>query len=722
MPNLVIVSNRLPVSVKKTDGRLEIFPSTGGLATGLSGYTKQHGTKWIGWPGIPNEDLTEADKLQITRELKKYRCYPLFLTKKQIENFYNGYSNGVLWPLFHDLPYEPHPPKDWQAYLQVNRLFADEVLRLSKPESTIWVHDYQLMLVPRLLRQAGRDDTIGFFLHIPFPTPQTFTKLAQSKSLLRGILGADLAGFHTRGYTRNFLETVGAALNVPALNGQVLLGGRAIVATEFPMGIDHARFEAATKHRQNRLKARRLRRKYNGQKIIVSVDRLDLTKGLVERLKAYQTLLRKHPHLVGKVVMVMIVAPSRTDIPAYKSLKKTLDKLLADIDAQFATAKWKPIDFIYETVPIDEVMAYYQMADIAFITPIRDGMNLVAKEFIASKSRHDGVLILSETAGAAEELQDAVMVNPMKPQTMVDGLLQAINMPKVELRNRARRMNEQLKEFSVQRWAESFMDTLQRPREAPKFGTRSLSPKFISMLNAQYQRAGSRLLLLDYDGVLSTFTRDPKDAKPTQQVLKLLEKLGKDPKNDLMIISGRSRIDLGEWFGHLPIGLAAEHGALIRRKGGKNWHHTSSSNLGWRPHVARLFEYYAEQTPGALVEQKEWAVVWHYRAASPFHAQKHLMALRRALKPLAKEYGLQILEGNKVLEIRPMDVSKRRAAQEWLIHDHDFIMAIGDDTTDEDMFAILPPLAYGIKVGRGPTLARYRLKDVASVLSLLSKL
>ena len=722
MPNLVIVSNRLPVSVKKTNGKLEFSSSTGGLATGLSGYTNKRSTKWIGWPGLPSDDLTEADKAAIARTLKRQRCYPVFLTKKQIDEFYSGYSNGVLWPLFHNLPYTKHPVKEWQAYREVNSLYADEILRLSKPGSTIWVHDYQLMLVPQQVRQAGRGDTIGFFLHIPFPKVGGFEKLGEAKTLLRGMLGSDLVGFHTQKYTKRFLENCDKLLDTPSSNGRLLVGKRTVQATEFPIGIDYGRFAAATKQRTLRRQARQLRKNYPGQRVIVSVDRLDVTKGLVERIKAFQRLLEDHPKLAGKVTMVMVVAPSRTDVPEYQKLKERIDKALFEITDKFATAKWKPIDFRYEVVPLDEVMAYYQMADIAFIAPIVDGMNLVAKEFLASKRRNDGVLILSETAGAAEELRDAVLVNPKKPRTMVNGLVEALSMPRRELRRRAKHMHQQVKEFSAQKWADSFIETLQKPRAIKQIGVRTLSPRYEQALLDDYHQARSRLLLLDYDGVLQTFKSNPAEAKPTKEVLRLLGKLSKDATTDIMIISGRSKTDLQAWFGDLPIALAAEHGALIRRKGGKNWHRTSSSGLEWRKPVLELFERYAKLTPGALVEPKEWAAVWHYRAASAYYAQKNLVILRRLLKPTVKKYDLQILEGNKVLEVRPSDVSKRHAVQEWVISDHDFTLCIGDDVTDEDMFKAMPPQAYSIKVGRGPTKAHYRVKNVAAVLDLLKKL
>jgi trehalose 6-phosphate synthase/phosphatase len=329
--------------------------------------------------------------------------------------------------------------------------------------------------------------------------------------------------------------------------------------------------------------------------------------------------------------------------------------------------------------------------------------------------------VLSRTIGAAAELKDAIQVNPIERGSLVKGLARALSTPKAEIRRRASRMQQHLQQFTVQNWADLFMGSL--PQSTKNFRRpKVLSTEHQQALIGDYMNASKRLLLLDYDGVLRGFETDPAAAKPSREVVQLLRQLGKDSKNDLMIISGRSKADLGAWFGKLPIAIAAEHGALIRRKGGKNWHKTSSSGLDWRHPVSVLFKHYSNLTPGALVEQKEWAVVWHYRAASPYYAQKHLVALRRLVRPMAEEYDLQILEGNKVLEVRPSDVSKRRAAQEWLIHDHDFMLCIGDDTTDEDMFVALPPHAYTIKVGRGQTHARFRVKNVDEVLNLLAML
>ncbi|MGB4759429.1 MAG: bifunctional alpha,alpha-trehalose-phosphate synthase (UDP-forming)/trehalose-phosphatase [Candidatus Saccharimonadales bacterium] len=723
MGNLVIVSNRLPVSAKRVDGVLEFYASTGGLATGLSSYTTKSNCKWIGWPGIASDDLTFAERKLITKELKRRHCYPVFLTQKQLDEYYNGYSNSVLWPLFHDLPIKSgHTPENWQAYQDINQLFADAVLELSEPGSNIWVHDYQLLLTPLLIRQARPSDRIGFFLHIPFPASKKLAAIEQAKPLIEGILGANLVGFHTSSYSKNFLDSC-RTHQIGIITGkQVALAHHVVQVTEFPIGIDYERFASGIQQRGIRSEYRKLQWKYRGKKVILTVDRLDPTKGLAERLLAYEKLLEQNPNLHNKVVLVMIASPSRTEIDVYKALKVRVEKIVKRINTKFGSSRWEPVEYIYNTLPIESIIPLYERADVAFIAPIRDGMNLVAKEYLASKPKHNGVLVLSSTAGAAEELKDAVLVNPKQPWTLVDGLSKALTMPKHELKRRASSMQNHVQQFTVQAWADSFIRTLQRPRSMSPSHTKHFGEQVLHKVIAQYHGADRRLLLFDYDGVLREFVADPAKAKPTTQIKKLLRRLGGDPSNDLVIVSGRSRDDLTKWFGDLPIALAAEHGAYFRRRGGKNWHKTTNSSDDWQKPVTALFEQYAEMTPGALVERKRWSIVWHYRGASAYYSQKHLVILRRLLAPVLKVHNLQITEGNKVLEVHPNDISKGRVVQEWLIHDHDFVLCIGDDVTDEDMFASLPAQAVSIKVGRGTTKARYRLKDVPDVLSFLSRL
>ncbi len=725
MSDVVIVSNRLPISVSKVDGKLEFSSSIGGLATGLASVTTAGNSMWIGWPGIADEDLTQQDKKLIRERLLKDNCYPVFLRKKLVEDYYNEYSNRILWPLFHELAVTIKPTKRiWDAYRKANQLFAEEVIRLASPSSTIWVHDYQLLLVPELLRNAWPTSKIGFFLHIPFPAPEVMKHLPHAIHLTFGLLGADLLGFHTKGYSNNFLAYCKESNIGTVMERKVALVKRLVRVAEFPIGIDYAKFAHATKRRRVQLEVARLRWKYRGKKVIVAFDRLDPTKGFLERLRAYRTLLREHPELHKKILLVMVANPSRTSVPEYMHLKESVEKMVTEINAKFATGNWKPIEYQYTTMGYEKIAALFSRADVGFIVPIRDGMNLVTKEYIASQQRAPGVLVLSETAGSAEELKMAVMVNPQKQRSIVDGLYKALMMKPHELRRRLVGMQKHLARFTADKWAQSFLNTLQKTYAAPTIRrTLTLNAKREKTMLQAYDKATHRLLLLDYDGVLQSFRKHPSQASPDKRVMRLLGKLSEDTRNTIVIISGRDRIDLAEWFGKLPIALAAEHGALFRRRGGKHWHVTSSANPSWKQDVFTLFAQYTADTPGSFIEQKEWAIAWHYRNASNYYSQKSLVNIKRLLRPILSQYGLVIKDGHKVIEVVPQDVNKARIAQEWLIHDHDFVLAIGDDTTDEDMFTAIPPNSgYSIKVGPGRTAATYRLPNVASVHRLLSKL
>ncbi|HEY5152354.1 MAG TPA: bifunctional alpha,alpha-trehalose-phosphate synthase (UDP-forming)/trehalose-phosphatase [Candidatus Saccharimonadales bacterium] len=727
MSQVIIVSNRLPVSVKKEDGKLVFYPSIGGLATGLSSYVNDRRNVWIGWPGIASDELGGNDRETIVAELEKHNCYPVFLSQRQVDDFYNGYSNSVLWPLFHNLSRQAAAvdgdtrKRWWRAYRSVNEQFAQATLNLAETGFRIWVHDYQLLLVPELLRAERADIITGFFLHITFPDAKTLARLPERKKLLNGMLGADVVGFHTPGYVANFLENcrdIGIEL---ANDKEPVMGDRMVRVADFPMGIDYAKYAAATKSKAVKAAVKRYRKRYKGLRVIVGVDRLDPTKGLVERMKAYATLLERNPRLRGKVVFSLVAAPSRTDIPAYKQLSKRLSSLVGEINTTYGSPKWQPVDYMNVAQPFEEVTALFQIADVAFIAPLRDGMNLAAKEFVASKHK-SGVLILSETAGAAEELQDALLVNPKQPETLVRALEQALEMRKRELRRRLSRMQQQLSTNTVQEWAKGFVSALQQPVPTAPLIVQALRGKLELRLLNDWRQAGKRLLLLDYDGSLVPFTEDYKDAQPPKSLLGLLEKLSADKANEVILISGRSPADLEQWFGGLPLSLVAEHGASVKLAGRDSWQTIEKVDTKWKQLLQPVLEKYAGLTPGARVEVKPHSLGWHYRAASPYHAQKYAVIIKRVLKPLLKKYHLELMQGNKVLEIKNPKVNKGVAARRWLQRDYDFIMAIGDDVTDEDLFKALPLSAYSVKIGRGRTLARYRLASSKDSVNLLRKL
>lgn len=727
MPQVVIVSNRLPVSVKKEAGKLVFYRSAGGPATGLSSYVKDRHNSWIGWPGIASDELSADDRKAIVAELAKQHCYPVFLSQRQIDEFYSGYSNAILWPLFHNLRAQSVSEEIyrrwWQSYRAVNRQYAQIAINLAEAGARIWVHDYQLILVPELLRAEKADVISGFFLHIPFPDVKNFTRIAEHKKLLNGALGADLIGFHTPGYVANFLDNCRTA-GISLINErEPLVGSRTVRVADFPMGIDYEKYASAVKSKPVKEAFRRYRRRYKGLKVIVAVDRLDPTKGLTERLKAYSALLERHPRLRGKVVFSMVAAPSRTDVPAYQRLARRLDNLVQEINDRYGTPRWQPVDYMNFLQPFEEVTALFQIADVAFIAPLRDGMNLAAKEFVASK-RKSGVLILSQTAGAAEELKDALLVNPAKPETLIKALEQALTMRKRELRRRLRNMQQELSVNTVQEWAKSFVTTLQQPVPVPgeRLIVRSLRGRAERRLLDDWQQARRRLLLLDYDGSLVPYTENYQDAAPPKTLFRLLQDLSSDKRNSVVLVSGRSVTNLEAWFPGLPMSLIAEHGAMVKKTGNKTWRIIEKADTEWKQLLQPVLDKYAALTPGAKVEVKPHSLVWHYRAASPYYAQKYAVIIKRVLRPVLSKYGLEIMQGNKVLEIKNPNISKGIAIQPWLKRNYDFIVAIGDDNTDEDLFGALPAAAYSIKVGRGRTLARYRLPSYKGALGLLRKL
>lgn len=721
MANVIIVSNRLPVSVKKVDGKLEFYPSVGGLATGLASYVTQKKNKWIGWPGIADEELTEKDKKTIVKELEKSNCYPVFLTKKQLDDFYNGYSNSILWPLLHSLPFEmDNYARYWKSYQEINAVFTEAVTSLGMLDSTVWVHDYQLMLVPAQLRAERPAMSVGFFLHIPFPETKIFKKLPDAASLLAGLLGGDLVGFHTQDYTANFMDACASLLPEAILNkNEVIMGSRVVRITDFPISIDYQKFSLAGDSLAVKKQVRKLRKKYDGMKIILTVDRLDPTKGLVGRLKAYKELLEKTPTVRRRVVLVMLAVPSRGEIKAYKELKVDVESLVDEINGTFGDKYWQPVDYMYTSLPFEELAALYQAADIAFITPIRDGMNLVAKEYLASKPEGDGVLILSSTAGAAQELTDALLVDPAKQSTMVSALEKALDMPKFELTARLRKMQNYLREHTIETWAGDFMDTLQSSSPLPRLRTRKVTYRIRQELLSRYHTARARQLFLDYDGVLRSFMGDPSLAVPTNDLNNILERLSIVPNTEVIIISGRKKSDLESWFGHMNVSLIAEHGVAIKKRG-QEWRDYSKLEEDWKYIPRLIFEKYAAETPGAFVEEKEHALVWHYRKSPAYTAHKNIVIIKKVMKQALRKTELKLYGGNKILEVRSRYANKGEAAARLLKKKADFVLAMGDDYTDEHMFEALDTRAITVKVGPGRTQAELRMDSSEAVISLLN--
>ncbi|MBN2199154.1 MAG: bifunctional alpha,alpha-trehalose-phosphate synthase (UDP-forming)/trehalose-phosphatase [Candidatus Aminicenantes bacterium] len=721
---LITISNRLPVSAVRRDNGLVFESSVGGLATGLAQFSKTHPCAWVGWPGIALAGSEGREGQEIRKRLAKDSCHPVFLSGYEIDNHYHGFSNRTIWPLFHYFPLNAAYSKTyWAAYKKVNEKFAEEAARLVRAGDQIWIHDYHLLLLPELLRRRAPEATIGFFLHIPFPSFEIFRLLPWREELLRGLLGADLVGFHTFSYAHHFLESVSQILDIEHDQWQIPVENRAVKVDAFPMGIDFERFASAASRLKVREDLARISKRGSGRKIVLSVDRLDYTKGIPQRLEAFELFLEKNAAWRDKVTLILIAVPSRTAVPAYARLKKEVDELVGRINGRFGSIGWVPIQYLYRALPFEALSAYYLAADVALVTPLRDGMNLIAKEYLAARTDGSGVLILSEMAGASRELNDAILVNPNNREQIAEAIREALTLESGEQFERNRLMRRRIESYTVQRWAQDFLSELRRARKiVEELAARTLDDENRRGLLTRYRRARKRLLLLDYDGSLVSFVQKPEMAKPDPGLLGLLEALGNERGNLVVIVSGRDAPTLDGWFGGLNVGLIAEHGALLKPPG-EEWREIEMLRQEWKHEIRGLLQQYADRTPGAFVEEKKFSLVWHYRKANDALAAYRARELKADLRPMTSEQDLEILEGNKLLEVRNRGVNKGRAVSRFLeMADWDFLLSVGDDRTDEDVFAVLPPSAFSLKIGAGPTSARFTLKGVETCRALLGQL
>lgn len=720
MSRLVIISNRLPVTIDKKEGELMYYPSAGGLATGLNSLDDNVEKLWIGWPGkaIENEWEQEA----IKADLKKDGLVPVFLSKEDIECYYEGFSNKVIWPHFHYFTQYTTYNNDtyWTAYQKVNQLFQQVVAENIREDDLIWVQDYQLMLLPAMIRAAFPKASIGFFLHIPFPSYEIFRILPWRKQLLDGVLGADQIGFHTYNYMRHFLSATYRISGIEHSFGKLMVNERMVNVDVFPMGIDYDKYAKQEVNLDPRDEAFKIERMARKKTIVLSIDRLDYTKGIPQRILAFEQFLEKYPQYIEKVTLVLVVVPSRSNVDQYKELKRTIDTEVGRINGLYGSYDWSPIQYFFRSLSFKVLSTLYKVSQIAMITPLRDGMNLVAKEYVASKDTSEqGVLILSEMAGAANELTDALIVNPQDTSNIVETLKIAIEMNASEQRWRIKKMQERLKKYNVKNWAENFINDLMDLTKAQKESeVHLLNRDSAEEIIIPYKKAKKRLLILDYDGTLMNFHNDPQAVVPDEALLTILQQLCADPLNKVVINTGRDRETISRWLGHLPLEFAAEHGVWTKK--GKNWVKNPGLRNEWKPDVLSVLENMVERTPGSFIEHKDYSLAWHYRNIDKELGAKRIREFRDVLAYLTSNLDLQVLEGNKVIEIKNAGVSKGQATLGWSNEkDWDFIFAIGDDHTDEDIFKALPNDAFTVKVGDAISEARFNIGTVEQVRVLL---
>ncbi len=725
---LLIVSNRLPVSISRENGNFVMSKSAGGLVSGLSDYLASLGKDepdireyiWMGWPG-DNIEKEDEDTIR-TRVQEEFQASPIFLSKKLMDKVYLGFCNRTIWPLFHYFPnYARFEMDYWQAYKRMNEIFRDELLKQIRQDDIIWIHDYHLMLLPAMLREKA-SNPIGFFLHIPFPSYEMFRMLHKESrtEILEGLLGADLIGFHTHDYSQHFLRCVLRILGKENHMGRISMPDHTVEVGTFPMGIDFEKF-----HRMDVAPFDDKKPGREKPKMVLSVDRLDYSKGIINRLKGFELFLKRYPGWHGKVCLNMIVVPSRMGVGSYRKIKSKLDELVGQVNGHFGSLSWTPVIYQYTSLDHKELIAQYRASDAALLTPLRDGMNLVAKEYIASLTDHKGVLILSEFAGAAKELSESLVINPNNIDEIADAIEEALRIPVKEQVRGNKIMQRRLKRYDVTKWASDFVNMLLK---TSKLSRESVSRKLIGEqareeLLKSYREAISRIVIVNYDGTLVPYTRYPTSAAPDADLLSLLSDLEGHDKTDIVIISGRGKDELDEWLGKLPLNLTAEHGSWIRHATGKEWQLFKPLSSEWKEEVVPILEMYTDRLPGSYVQERDYSVAWYYHKADIEQASHLVKELNDHLLSITTNISAHVIHGSKVIEVSNSGVNKGELAMHWLSRkQYDFIMAIGAGWSDELLFQTMPEHAWTVKVGLSHTDARFVIRKQDEAIGLLEGL
>jgi len=730
MKRLILASHLLPVDIKWQDEHYAIEKTDEQTISGLQNFYEAFQPIWVGLTDFENHDFTPKEAKKLAYQLEPFNCIPVLPRMHDRNLYFHGFARNTLWPLFHYFTENvTYSEVSWKAYVKINRMFADQILPILNEGDIIWVHDYHLMMLPRMIREQCPGVSIGLFSHVPFPSYEIFRLLPWRHELIEGMLGADLIGFQIYDYVRHFMSSVRRLMGVDSVFNRISLGERTLKVDVFPKGINYDRFrnKALAIHGERakpsviQQEMAQFKRSGKLEKLIISIDKLDYTKGIPQRIRAFERFLQTYPEYQERVSLIVQAVPSGETSQSFFNLKSQVDELVGRVNGNYGTINWTPVRYLNQTFTMDERIELYSLSDIGLILPLRDGMNLVSKEFLASRHDGEGVLILSELAGASKELHEALLVNPNNLDEITEAIREAIEMPGEEQVRRNKVMMQRLQRYTVERWANEFIKSLEGVKEIQEFTlTRKINITRMKQIVATYAKTRQRILFLDYDGTLSWFKKDPEDAKPDEQLYDILRELSQDAHNTVVIISGRDKETLGRWFDNSwKIHFVAEHGVWLREPGGE-WHMMEQVNKEWKKSVQPLLEYYVDHTPRSFIEHKNFSLVWHYRKSDPDLGLQRAWELKDELRTMISNLNLEIMDGDKVLEIKHSGINKGRAALHKMGDNHyDFILAVGDDWTDEYTFEAMPEGAYSIKVGTKTTKASYYIESIELVRELL---
>lgn len=721
MSRCLLISNRLPITY---DEKINNFKaSSGGLVSAIKGLDAEVVGCTFEWLGILTDDIASELIEMVSHEtVGNLKYHPIVVPKDLYHHYYNEYCNNVIWPLFHyERSLVMHTERGWKSYCQVNLIVAEEILKVAHDDDIIWVHDFQLMLVPGILKTKRPKLKVGFFLHIPFPSSEIFRELPQRKEFMQSLIQADLVGFHDLSYMNHFRSSIQRVL------GENPLPERSLGV--YPISIDSSYFRDLADSVETREFITKYKENKKEMKWILGVDRLDYIKGLTLKLRAFRKLLKEYPEEREKVQMVQIVIPSRTEVPEYQKLKAKIEQLVSSINGEFGTPAYMPIFYLYHSVSAPELSALYQLSEVLHVGSTRDGMNLVSLEYIVSqKDKYPGVVLLSEFTGAHSTLSYAMSINPWNVTETARRMKEAINHPEVKRRAEISAMQTFLHHYNSSEWARIYIRDLISSRPEKKTVILSQEGKFpwMNLL------AGKRVVIFcDLDGTLAPISKFPSDVRLQEPMIDLLKKISATSA-EFVIVSGRDREFLEEQFlgQGFTFPLAACHGAYYFSPAEEEWVNLVSHDpLKWKSSVMDILKLYTSRTPGSFIEDKGHAVTWHYRNSPTEFASFLANKLTFELEETLTNQPAQVNRGKKVIEVTSVNANKGYFVEQWLQRMEylpDIVIAIGDDTTDEDMFDMLQGRTdvktFCIKVGIEKSRARYSLPDQGAVRDFMGNL
>ncbi|XP_068642840.1 probable alpha,alpha-trehalose-phosphate synthase [UDP-forming] 7 [Aristolochia californica] len=776
---IIIVANQLPVKAKRrpdNKGWCFSWDEDSLLLQLKDGLPEDMEVIYVGSLRVDVDPLEQDDVYQTL--LERFKCVPAFLPPDILSKFYHGFCKMHLWPLFHYmLPFSAdHGGRFdrslWEAYVAANKIFSQRVIEVINPEDDyVWIHDYHLMVLPTFLRRRFNRLRMGFFLHSPFPSSEIYRTLPVREEILKALLNSDLIGFHTFDYARHFLSCCSRMLGLEYQSKRGYIGleyyGRTVGIKIMPVGIHMGQLESVLSLADKEWRVEELRQQFEGKTVLLGVDDMDIFKGINLKLLAMEQMLTLHPKWQGRAVLVQIANPARGRGRDLEEIQAEIEASCKRINEEFGQPGYEPVVFIDRPVSISERIAFYTIAECAVVTAVRDGMNLTPYEYIVcrqgtnqTESSSDlsvhkkSMLVVSEFIGCSPSLSGAIRVNPWNVEATAEAMNEALSMPEAEKQLRHEKHYRFVSTHDVAYWSRSFLHDMERSCKdhfrrrcwgiGLSFGFRvvALDPNFrklsIDAIVSAYERAKNRAILLDYDGTVIPHTSINKT--PSQEVISILNALCSDPNNVVFIVSGRGRGNLGKWFSPCEkLGIAAEHGYFVRWLRDEDWEICGqSTDFGWIQIAEPVMKLYTEATDGSSIETKESALVWHHQDADPGFGSSQAKELLDHLESVLANEPVAVKRGQHIVEVKPQAVSKGLVAEKILAsmtekgRQADFVLCIGDDRSDEDMFEGMGALAremlssnpavFACTVGQKPSKAKYYLDDTVDVIRMLQSL